>query len=88
MPSGGSILQAGWAAVHTNIFDIYLLMVIPVSSASAERSFFIMRRIKMFIIAAMQSTRLSNLALLSIDKRNSEKLLKDPGSRTIRKNEK
>lgn len=38
-----------------------------------------MQRIKTYMgITTMQSTRLSNFALLSIDKENSEKLIKDP----------
>lgn len=36
-----------WAAAHTNIFGIYLLMVNPVSSTSTERSFSTMWHIKL-----------------------------------------
>lgn len=57
---------------------IELVMVIPVSSASAERSFSTMRRIKTYLRSNMKSSQLSSLTLLSIDFENSDKLLKDP----------
>ena len=57
---------------------IELVMAIPVSSASAERSFSTMRRVKTYLRSTMKSSRLSSLTLLSIDFENSDKLLKDP----------
>lgn len=57
---------------------IELVMVIPVSSDNAERSFSTMRRIKTYLRSTMKSSRLSSLTLLSIDFENSDRLLKDP----------
>jgi DNA repair protein RadC len=70
---------SNYGEAFTNLRKVVeLSIVIPVSSTSAERSFSTMRRIKTYLRATMQNPRLSNLALLSIDKENSEKLLKDP----------
>ncbi|XP_008179863.1 uncharacterized protein LOC103308380 [Acyrthosiphon pisum] len=54
------------------------VLVIPVSSASAERSFSSMRRIKTYLRTSMTTTRLHNLALISIEREFSSELLKDP----------
>ncbi len=53
-------------------------LTLPISSASAERSFSAMRRIKTFLRASMSDKRLSNLALLAIERDISYKLLQDP----------
>jgi len=54
------------------------VLVIPVSSASAERSFSTMRRIKTYLRTSMTTMRLHNLALISIEREFSSELLKDP----------
>lgn len=43
------------------------VLVIPVSSPSAERSFLTMRRIKTYLRTSMTTTRLYSLALISIE---------------------
>jgi hypothetical protein len=50
---------------------IKLLLTIPVSTASAERSFSAMRRIKTYLRSTMGEDRLSALAILSIEKQLS-----------------
>jgi len=57
---------------------IECVLVIPVSSASAERSFSTLRRIKTYLRTSMINTRLHNLALISIEREFSSELLKDP----------
>jgi len=54
------------------------MLVIPISSASAERSFSTMRRIKTYLRTSMITTLLHNLALTSIEREFSSELLKDP----------
>jgi len=54
------------------------ILVIPISSATAERSFSTMRRIKTYNRSTMTGKRLHNLALLSIERKKSEELLQNP----------
>ena len=46
-----------------------LILTIPASSASPERSFSILKRIKNFLRNSMEQTRLSSLAIISIEKK-------------------
>ncbi|XP_026806322.1 uncharacterized protein LOC113549289 [Rhopalosiphum maidis] len=54
------------------------ILVIPISSATAERSFSTMRRIKTYNRSTMAGKRLYNLALLSIEREKSEALIQNP----------
>lgn len=54
------------------------ILVIPISSATAERSFSTMRRIKTYNRSTMTGKRLHNLALLSIEREKSEELIQNP----------
>jgi hypothetical protein len=55
-----------------------LALIIPVSSATAERSFSTMRRLKSHLRSSMGDNRLSNLALIAVERELSDKLLQDP----------
>jgi len=57
-----------------------LILCFPVSSASAERSFSAMRRIKTYLRASMSEQRLSGLAVLSVERELSSALLKEPSA--------
>lgn len=57
---------------------IKLVLTLPVTSVTAERSFSSMKRIKTYLRSTMKTDRLSNLTLLSIERELSEKLLQDP----------
>ena len=59
-----------------------LMATIPVTSASAERSFSAMRRIKSYLRASMAPTRTSDITLIAVEYQLSQLLLKDP-SRVI-----
>jgi len=59
---------------------IELIVVIPVSSASAERSFLTMRRVKTYIRLTMKSSRLNDLTLLSIEREISGQFMDNPSS--------
>jgi len=52
-------------------------MVILVSSASAERSFSTIKRIKTYLRTSMSTTRLHNLALISIERELSFELIQE-----------
>jgi hypothetical protein len=53
--------------LYPNIYAIFtVLITMPVSSASSERSFSAMRRVKNGLRATMGDERLSNLSLLHI----------------------
>lgn len=54
------------------------VLVIPVTSATAERSFSAMRRIKTYLRSTMTSERLQNTAILSIERELSGQLIQDP----------
>lgn len=54
------------------------LFTLPVTNTAAERSFSSMKRIKTYLRSTMLTKRLSNLAILSIEKEESGKLIKDP----------
>ena len=52
---------------YSNIYAIFtVLITMPMSSASSERSFSVMRRVKNCLRATMGDERLSNLLLLHI----------------------
>ncbi|CAI6376914.1 unnamed protein product [Macrosiphum euphorbiae] len=54
------------------------ILVIPISSATAERSFSTMRKIKTYNRSTMTGKRLHILALLSIEREKSEELIQNP----------
>ena len=55
-----------------------MALTLPVASATAERSFSAMRRIKTHLRGSMSDSRLSNLALIAVERELSEKLEHDP----------
>lgn len=59
---------------------IELIVVIPVSSASAERSFSTMRRVKTYLRSTMKSSRLNELTLLSIEREISGQFMDNPSA--------
>lgn len=64
-----------------NYQNIYVLLniflTIPISSATCERSFSCMRRIKTYIRSTMTQTRFSDLAILNIERELSNKINND-----------
>ncbi|KAF0725460.1 zinc finger MYM-type protein 1-like, partial [Aphis craccivora] len=56
------------------------VLIIPVTSATEERSFSAMRRIKTYLRSTMTSERLHNTAILSIERELSGQLIQDPTS--------
>jgi hypothetical protein len=52
-------------------------LVVPVSSASAERSVSTMKRVKTYLRSTMTSSRLINLTLLSIEREISGKCIEN-----------
>lgn len=60
------------------INEIYRrILIIPVSSATTERSFSTMKRIKTYNKSTMTGKRLHNFALLSLEKEKSDELMKN-----------
>ena len=55
-----------------------LALTLPVASASAERSFSPMRRIKTRLRSSMADGRLSNLAIVTVERELSEALMENP----------
>jgi hypothetical protein len=73
------ILIKSMGASFLELEEMYRrVLVIPVSSATAERSISTMKRIKTYNRSTMTGKRLHNLALLSIEKEKSEELMKNP----------
>jgi len=56
------------------------VLVIPVSSATVERSFSTMKRIKTYLRSTMTSSRLNNLTLLSIEREINGKFIENPSA--------
>jgi L-lactate utilization protein LutC len=57
-----------------------LMAIIPMTSASAERSFSAMKRIKTHLRASMAPTRTSDITLIAVEHDLSKLLLQDPSS--------
>jgi len=57
-----------------------IVLTIPIASASAERSFSTMKRIKTYLRSTMADQRLNDLCLLTIEREMSNELLIDPSS--------
>ena len=53
-------------------------VTLPVSRASAERTFSAMKRIKSWLRASMGNSRLSDLAVINVNLEVAEKIGKDP----------
>ena len=56
---------------------IHLLLTIPVSSATAERSFSALRRLKTFTRSTMTASRLNNIAVLHVHQERTDSLVDD-----------
>lgn len=54
------------------------VLVLPITSATAERSFSAKRRIKTYLRSKMSNERLHNTAILSIERELSGHLMEDP----------
>ena len=55
-----------------------IVLTIPIASASAERSFSTMKRVKMYLRSTMIDGRLNDLCMLAIERELSHELLIDP----------
>ena len=55
-----------------------IILSIPITSASAERSFSKMKRVKTYLRSTMADQRLNDLCLLAIERELSHDLLVDP----------
>ena len=72
-------------ACHADIYpNVYILLIIlgtlPVSTATSERSFSTMRRLKTYLMSSIGNERMAGLALLSIHKKRQidrEKIMND-----------
>lgn len=57
-----------------------IVLTVPIASASAERSFSTMKRVKTYLRSTMADQRLNDLCLLAIEREMSHDLLNDPSS--------
>jgi hAT family C-terminal dimerisation region len=72
-----SKLSSFSAAFPDNISCFHLALTLPVASATAERSFFVMRRFTTHLHASMSDSRLSSLALIAVEHELSRELMRD-----------
>ena len=67
--------------LHTGLPEIYklmnLVMTIPITTASVERSFSALKRIKSYLRSSQSEERLSNLSLISIERHLLKDLMAD-----------
>jgi hAT family C-terminal dimerisation region len=66
------------AAFPDIISCFHWTVTLPVASATAERSFSAMRRIKTQLRASMSDSRLSSVALIAVERELSRELMRDP----------
>jgi hAT family C-terminal dimerisation region len=52
--------------------------MLPVASATTERSFSEMRRIKTHLRASMSDSRLGSLAMIAVERELNQELIRDP----------
>ena len=57
---------------------LQISVTLPVSNASAERTFSAMKRIKSWLRASMGNSRLSDLAVINVNLEVAKKIGKDP----------
>jgi hypothetical protein len=55
-------------------------LVVLISSASAERSFSMMKRVKTYLRSTMTSSKLNNLTFLSIEREIGGKFMENPSA--------
>jgi hypothetical protein len=73
-----SVLLGMKAAFPDLLKVMQLFLTMPVSTATAERSFSAMRRIKTYLRASMKEKRLCDCAILSIERDISESVMANP----------
>jgi len=59
---------------------VQIVLTVPIASATAERSFSTMKRVKTYLRSTMTDQRLNNLCLLAVEREMSHDLLSDPSS--------
>ena len=62
---------------------VRLLLVVPASSAQAERSFSALRRLKTWLRASMTQTRLNSVAICPVDQKHLDRLDLEEGLKEI-----
>lgn len=82
-------LSAGHRTFHSEILTLcQLLLVMPASNASSERSFSVMRRIKSYLRNSMNQSRLNHAMILSIYKERVDAIdINDIANQFIQGNE-
>ena len=67
-------------AFHDLLLFAQIVLTIPIASASAERSFSTMKRVKTYLRSTMSDQRLNDLCLLAIERELSHDILINPSS--------
>ena len=68
------------AAFPDLLLFVQIVLTVPIASATAERSFSTMKRVKTYLRSTMTDKRLNNLCLLAMEREMSNDLLSDPTS--------
>jgi len=68
------------AAFPDLLLFVQIVLTVPIASATAERSFSTMKRVKTYLRSTMTDQRLNNLCLLAIEREMSHDILSDPSS--------
>ena len=81
-PKTTLLMYAQLSAISCAFPDLLALFklasTVPVASASAERSFSAMRRIKTYVRASMSANRTSDLTVISVERQLSSRIMEDP----------
>ena len=59
---------------------VQIVLTVPIASATAERSFSTMKRVKTYLPSTMTHQSLNNLCMLAVERDMSHDLLSDPSS--------
>jgi len=67
-------------AAFPDLLFVQIVLTVPIASATAERSFSTMKRVKTYLRSPMTEQRFNNLCLLAVEREMSHDLLSDPSS--------
>jgi hypothetical protein len=67
-PVHTSVNRVLYPSIDTILIKLCVLLTMPVASATAERSFSVLRRLKTYVRLTMKSDRLSSLGLMHINR--------------------
>jgi len=69
-----NMTPASLSLINNVVILVKLILVMPVTNATSERSFSYLRRLKSYLRSTMSQTRLNHLMLLHVHKKETDKI--------------